>query len=241
MRKQVVLGQWHFTCPGGNWKGLCVILFVLSATFCSCRERDSGKTRADANETMLKNLRGAEPMNAEVRQQRLRAIQIFQNGKRDSEPILVSAALSKAEGDSTIHLFLQTYDEDQDVAGFEITEKRRSPDGTPVEWTERYPAFLFRPAELIFWGNSIPVQIREDGDRKDEQKWAQYEKGEGIDRQKMTRRKYQLETLPPVLVSIPEPSVVDVSVRVYDRAGRESNSMALINSIRDGPYAKRKQ
>jgi len=155
------------------------------------------------------------------------AQEMWQNGKVDREPILISADLTKAEGTEDIYIGLITFDEDTDVIGIGIKEEYINPNNLKTTLTEEYPAFVYRMSPDVDELRLCPVQIRNDSQRKSNQQWEEYIKGEGIDVSTLKNTIRWRQTLPPVWVSIPDPNHTHVQVYIYDKAGNKSKPIKL--------------
>jgi hypothetical protein len=125
------------------------------------------------------------------------------------------------------YLLLDALDEDKDVVGFGIREEYTDVNGLKTVLTEEYPAFAHQMGSEVLPLRLCPVQIRDAGQRKNEQRWGEYVKGEGIDVSNPRATELWRETFAPVWVSNPEPNKVDVYVYVYDKAGHKSDPLKL--------------
>jgi len=159
------------------------------------------------------------------------AQKMWQNGKADLEPILISACLTKAEGRERIYIGLITFDEDTDVIGIGIKEQYIDPNNLKTTLTEEYPAFVYRMSPEVDELRLCPVQIRSNSQRKSTQKWEEYIKGEGIDVSTLKHTERWRETLPPVWVSFPDPNHVHVQVYIFSS---KSRSVALTREAQQG-------
>ncbi len=164
------------------------------------------------------------------------ALSKWQNGRLDSEPILLCAVLVKTIGRETKNLAFYTFDEDKDIVGFSIVEEYVDANGLSTTLTEEYETTgtgPYPPDEAV---QAFPfiVQIRDAGQRKDVQRWNEYLKAESGDvnaaRDLVTAGKTS-PVRPPIWISIPEPNRVDVHVYVYDRQGHKSERIVVRNSI----------
>jgi hypothetical protein len=154
------------------------------------------------------------------------ALSRLRNRVLDPEPILVIALLGRVTA-SGRYLYLETFDEDRDIVGLGIREQYNDANGLKTLLTEEYPAFVHRMSSELLLSRLCPVKIRDGDQRKNEQRWDEYVKGEGIDVNSPRAIERWTETLPLVWISIPEPNKVDVYVYVYDRAGRKSEPFRL--------------
>lgn len=153
------------------------------------------------------------------------------NGVIDSKPLVVGAVLYDVElAPAAVYLYMYIYDEDNDTFGFGVQETRIGEDGVKNMLCEEYPALVYRPPSGVLDLSSVPVHIRNGGERKDEVLWQRYAAGEGMDVARCRKdASYCAETFPPLYVSLPEPNKVDVKVYVYDRAGNKSEPIPLTN------------
>jgi hypothetical protein len=162
----------------------------------------------------------------------------------DPEPILIVATLGKYTGIDRVYLHLLVFDECEDLAGFVVREERHGPSGAPFVFEERYPVLTHLQPPGVADVLSIPVHIRDEHQRKDEERWVDYcdmplpaHAGESIRSEKVPRgspvsgARWE-DTLPPVWISIPEPNNMVVSLYVYDKGGYRSNQVRLLNRLR---------
>jgi len=159
------------------------------------------------------------------------AISQWQNKSVDRKPILLNSGLGDSlEMGESITLLM--FDEDLDIIGFGVKEIFTDTNGSQTVLNEEYPVFVHTkwPEKLAAPVSFLPVQIRNDNQRKDEQKWKKYINGEGIDVNKVQDIKYWRQTLPTAWVSIPDPNNVDVDVYIYDKAGHKSEPIKLLSS-----------
>ncbi len=167
-----------------------------------------------------------------VRQRAELALSRWRNDMVDPEPILFWATHSRPDGRPSGVAF-NFYDEDMDVVGFGVEERHTAPNGTVEILEEEYPVLL----HLGAWNDvlnmfSVPISIRNAGQRVDTQQWARYTASEPFDAHAPKSREAWEATLPPVWVSRSEPNAVEVNVYVYDRAGHRSTPIPLLNSFR---------
>jgi len=197
---------------------LVVVIFLLVIPGCR-RDPLVDALERHKEEAKAKGFREVEE-HCELALSRLR------NRVLDPEPILVMALLGRVTG-SGRYLYLETFDEDRDIVGLGIREEYNDANGLKTLLTEEYPVFVHRMSSELLLSRLCPVKIRDGDQRKDEQRWDEYVKGEGIDVNSPRAIERWTETLPPVWISIPEPNKVDVYVYVYDRAGRKSEPFRL--------------
>jgi len=163
------------------------------------------------------------------------ALSRLRNRVLDPEPILVMPLLGRVTP-SGRYLLLETFDEDRDIVGLGIREEYNDANGLQTLLTEEYPAFVHRMSSELLLSRPCPVKIRDGDQRKNEQRWDEYVKGEGIDVNSPRAIERWTETLPPVWISIPDPNRVDVYVYVYDKAGHKSDLVKLRPPSREGDY-----
>jgi len=145
-----------------------------------------------------------------------KAIAKWKNQTLDPEPILIDARLVTPIGKAETVLALCVSDENKDLAGIGIRES--SPSVAKERWLneEIYPIYHhFSPA--VVSNQMIPVLIRKNGERKDQQRWREY----------MTHG-CASDNIPPILVSFPEPNEIEVWIWLYDKAGNKSEPIKLI-------------
>jgi hypothetical protein len=165
-----------------------------------------------------------------VQQRAKLALSKWRNQTVDPEPILFWAVLGQPVEHPAV-LWLSFFDEDMDVIGFGIEEHYVDANGIRQLLLEEYPVFAYRHLFVVDAPGLVPVDIREAGQQADIERWRSYIKGEGIDVNIPMSREYWKETLPSVLVSVPEPNTVDVNVYLYDRAGHKSGQVKLLSDI----------
>jgi hypothetical protein len=164
------------------------------------------------------------------------ALSKWQNGRLDSEPILLCATLSKTVGRETKNLSFFTFDEDMDIVGFGILEEYTDANGLRTALTEEYDTTgkgPYPPDEPV-QGFGFIVQIRDAGQRKDVQRWNEYLKAKSGDvnaARDLTPAGKTSPVMPPIWISIPESNRVDVYVYVYDRQGHKSDRIRVRNLI----------
>ena len=188
-------------------------------------------------------------MPADAKERIQEAMTKYQNGVRDPEPLLIVAGLSGMESDG-YYIHVWTYDEDEDVLGCIVREEPLRADDGQRMLEEYYPTFIRGPIVGIAGGSSFPGHIRKGHERKDVKAWADYPDTdfERLEKELFAaapkpppsdnpfedpRREHRFQfwedTLPPVWISIPEPNHVKVWVSVYDKAGRKSNEVELLD------------
>ena len=201
---------------------LVVVILVLGISGCKRDGVLSGlkhiKEKAKAKG------RGADEQRVEL------AMSKWQNHTLDPEPILITAGINKPIGYEDMYIGMFTFDEDMDVLGLGIIEDYSDVNGLETTLTEEYPVFVYRMKPEVLDLRLFPVQIRDAGQRKNEKRWNEYIKGEGIDVNDVRRLKHWRETLPPVWVSNPEPNKVNVFVYIYDQEGHKSVPIKLLTS-----------
>ncbi len=201
---------------------LVVVIMVLAIS--GCKRDDVVSGLKHIKEKAKVKGRGADEKRVEV------ALSKWQNRTVDPEPILITAVMNKPTGYEDMYIGMFTFDEDMDVLGLGINEEYTDVNGIKTTVTEEYPVFVHRMKPEVVDLRLFPVQIRYAGQRKNEKRWDEYIKGEGIDVNDVRRLKYWRETLPPVWVSNPEPNKVNVFVYIYDQAGHKSEPIKLLTS-----------
>jgi len=173
----------------------------------------------------------------DLKEQRVElALSKWQNGRLDSEPILLSAALGKPVGRETGRLSFYTFDEDKDIVGFGIVEEYTDSNGSRTTLTEEYETTEKRqyPRDEAVQSFIVRVEIRDAGQRKDEQRWNEYleAKPDDVDaRGDLAPAGETLPAMPPIWISIPEPNHVDVRIYTYDQQGHKSQPFRVVNFI----------
>ena len=122
---------------------------------------------------------------------------------------------------------LLQYDEEKDIVGIGIREESYGTDREKDVLVEEYPVFTYYSSTQILQYRSVPIQFRRSGERKNDQQWQDFLEGKGFDKSLSSAAERFWKTLPPVYVSVPEPSKVDVLVYVYDKGGHKSNPVSL--------------
>lgn len=151
--------------------------------------------------------------NASERKKRLAKEVLLnrENSTVEREPVLIFTGLLISAGKHKNFLAFGLSDEDGDLLGVSIREKRPRSDMSPLVVEEEYPLFMGVPSKAA---NTyvFPVRIRQGNERKDENSWQTYiERGGG-----------SLEDMPPVWISVPESGKIDVELRLYDAAGHKT-------------------
>jgi hypothetical protein len=143
-----------------------------------------------------------------------------QNGRLDSEPVLIAALLVKVKKSGAIYLVLAVSDEDGDLGGIEVEERHLEGGHEPVIIREEYPIFGYGSVRVASF-QSIPVTIRKKGQGKNKEFWKRYQESGVTDG----------ELMPTVWVSIPQPAKVDVQIWIYDHSGGKSGPVTLENRL----------
>ena len=176
---------------------------------------------------------------AEPRQRAQEAVERWDNGTLDPEPILLEAWLQEgrrdeysgrmmyglmgkvsAEAPAVLNLFV--VDEDRDLLGVRIREKYVLPNGIESSYEEIYPAYVGGVDKIAFLGAvCMPAHFRSGNRVKDEQRWQVYvdQAGRDSDSGKIPK--------PPLWITAPDPNAVEVLISVYDRQGHESSPIAV--------------
>jgi hypothetical protein len=217
-----------------------VARWVVLVLFCFCV---LGCGKDPAREIEIKELqqlsqRAWVPPDAKERIHSV--LEVYQDHIRSPQPILIMATLIKSEGRERHELGLLAFDQHKDLAGFVVRETSHDPNGAVIVLEERYPIFAHYPLTVSYHCHLVPVLVRDDHQRKDEKQWAEYL---AIDWDRLVKARVRdrssptfwdslwgvwNDTLPPVWISLPEQGRIEVSVWVFDRAGRESNVVNLL-------------
>jgi hypothetical protein len=228
-------------------KGIALLLAMVALVLFWTKWYDEGQGRQQSRDPELRALQTFfqypwMPVDAKERVEE--AMAKYGNKILDPEPILIAATLAKYAGIDRAYLHLLVFDECEDLAGFVIGEEHHDPRGTPFLCEERYPVLTHLQPPGVADVLSIPVHIRDEHQRKDEERWANYcdkpsptYAGESMGSGKVQRASaasatHWEDTLPPVWISIPDPNSVVVSLHVYDKAGYRSNEVRLLDRLR---------
>ena len=235
MKKMVML----YTCA------IFLIFTLVSAGLTGCQRASPQNTEKDPVINVINKAVKNPRIPPEVRERANIAISQWENRVIDPKPIVINACLLSFEGYDSIDLALTIFAECKDIIGFGIKEVHSSPNSPQdIIVEEVYPVYIHCPLSDIANLWRVPVQIRKGDRRKDEQSWQKYV---NCDYEKLLHDYKQSEeflkhglgdfsslwdaTLPPVLVSIPEPNKIDVWVWVYDKAGNKSEPIKLLDFI----------
>ncbi len=171
-----------------------------------------------------------------MRQRAQLAMSKWQDGVMDPVPFIIDTIMmtrSDEDGGGTT-LVMVIYDEDADYIGCVVEEECVDSNGVTTTLVEKYPVFT----HLSDWGvvefKFIPVLVRDENQRKPEEKWQKYVSTPLQQLRKEYKKRLKKtycswgDTLPPVWVSIPDPNKVYVRLRAYDRAGHQSEQINLV-------------
>ena len=186
----------------------------------------------------------------DLRERSLLAIKKYKNKIIDPQPILLYPCLSQAIGTEKTGLYLEIFDEDMDTLGFIIREEVIDSNNILHTLEEEYPVFFNSPYSNVVITPLIPISVRSNNQKKDEQIWEQflttdyeYLKEEAarlndkwyqffseniLDESLSLKNKWK-ETLPPIWISIPDINDVTVWIQIYDKAGNKSDFIKLID------------
>ncbi|UCG50084.1 MAG: hypothetical protein JSU94_09910 [Phycisphaerales bacterium] len=142
------------------------------------------------------------------------------NDTVDPKPVLVDVHFREPRGGHLVLLAVGVSDEDGDLGGLVVRERHKDQNGQTAIIEEVYPVFAhipFNAAMYFFWR----VKLREAGERKNEEQWQAYIDAGIAD----------IEAMPPVCVSVPQPGKIDVEVWVYDNAGHNTEAVAVANRL----------
>jgi len=216
-------------------------LILLSLTAFGCKRKESYTEKTNSVIYVLNESTKHTKWPISVKKRAEVAMAKWRNGVLDATPILVSASLIKFQGLTKIDLALTVFDEDRDTVGFGIREEYIDFVETPKILEEQYPVYLHCLPLVVADVHLVPTNIRTAYQKRDKKLWKDYL---SLDYEKaykeylQGREPYDVnmypenfweETLPPVLISIPEPNKVDVWVWVYDKAGNKSDPVKLLN------------
>ena len=202
-----------------------LVLLMILPTISSCR-RDGDPVSEDLK-LMIKNYSDELPKFSGEMQRAQLALLKWENGVLDHKPILITGLLTQVIGYDDVYLALITFNEDKDIIGFGIMERCVDENGLKTFLIEEYDAFVHLAIPPVKDLRMVPVQIRNANQRKDNQKWDQYVRSEGIAINEIRNVERWKGTLPPVWVSIPDPNSTDVYIYIYDDSGNKSDPIQL--------------
>ncbi len=242
----IVDRHWFFRILKGAIMGIrsvilikaYVVLFVFTVPGCERRDTDVHglpDRSSDYVEQFL--MRGTQnaPDDSVWKKYRNMALEKWQNGVLDPEPILLGVQLSKSSKDHRPYLTVVTFDEDRDIAGVGVEEQLSDANGRKTEViVEEYSiaAHLNQSDAIdVICTLRVPVQIRDAAQRKDPNAWEQYvahpfDYSTGTERVKRWR-----QDLPPIWISAPKPHAVNIRIYAYDRAGHKSDAVEALNRL----------
>ncbi len=146
----------------------------------------------------------------------------------DPEPILIYAVFVETEyrpPKHPVYLAVGLSDEDGDIAGIGIRERHLQPNGQTMIIEEMYPIFCYGESQRFACILSVPVVIRKEGERKNEQFWQKY----------LERGVFDEKLMPNIWISTPQPGKVDVQVWIYDHSGHNSQPVRLESILSSAP------
>ncbi len=225
---------------------VCTALFMtfLLLAVSGCRKNSSESKDFDPVVYVLGRIIKNPENPVDVKKRAELAMSKWQNDVVDCKPILVNAVLGKPQEIDKVLLAFIIFDEDRDTIGFVIKEEYVDSNGVKTMLEEDYPAYVHCLPFEVADAHWVAVQIRDKYQQKDEQLWSKYV---NTDFEKLVNKyirsddfsiesfypgKFWEDTLPPVLVSIPEPNKVDLWVYVYDKAGNKSEAVKLLDFTR---------
>jgi hypothetical protein len=218
---------------------IVTIAYLVSSIFlaagCERRDSDARVTQEGSSDSvgqfLMRSVQQA-PDGSVWKKYAALALEKWQNGVLDPEPILLGAQLSKSSKDQRPYLAVLTYDEDEDLAGIGVEEQRSDANDLTTEAVvEEYPivAHLNQPDVTRFL--RVPVHIRDSGQRKDPNAWDQYV-AHPLDYRTGTERiERWRQDLPPIWISAPKPHTVNVRIYIYDRAGHRSDAVEVLDRL----------
>jgi len=209
---------------------LLLIGAMLAAGGTGCKHDPALRELNRLKENAIKKGFNVEEQRVEL------ALSKWQNGRLDSEPIMLRAELGKPIRMEIKNLTFFTFDEDKDIVGFGIVEEYVDANGLRTTLTEEYKTTgngPYPPDEAV-QAFAFQVQIRDAGQRKDVQQWNEYLEAKSRDVEagrELPPVGKAWHVMPPIWISIPEPNRVDVYLHVYDRQGHKSERIGVSNSI----------
>jgi len=205
-----------------------LIILVASVTGgCECALQ-----KANDRDTIASELRrlASKPKDPELRRRSAAALSMLENDVMDSRPVLLGAILREYPDGGAAFLRIALYDEDDDAIGICIREEWSAGDIDSKVLIEEYPVLGDEVVPGVFNYILIPVEVRDFGQRKDEEWWQAYVEQEDAGPDSLRESSAQIEA-PFVYVSVPEPNDTAVYVHVYDRAGHRSDPVKVVNGI----------
>lgn len=256
-RSEVAHHQWRETGPitlprrhlgidrtaGRRWKihSLLALVALTVIALAGCRRTKEDAVREYNLKLAAKYLADMpQSASAAVRERAAAACSKLENGIVDEEPALILAELS-AFDDGRAFLQIVCVDEDEDLRGLHVVEEYVDSNGARTIVEEDYPVYVAWALTQIKEICAFLVDVRTEGQRKDEQSWKDYaiETLDDLVRKTVDDRetdylslrdlpeKVGLELIPPICLSVPEPNRVKVLVSAYDRAGNASEPVEL--------------
>ena len=219
------------------------VVVVTATGLAGCRDTEEDRWREHESDLAMKLLesRLESEESGPGASERAKAARLkLQNRVLDEEPILIFVLLLLPDSNQPT-LLSTCLDEDEDLRGLRITEEHMDSNGTKVVLEEDYPVYVAWARTPILDTAAFSVDLRGDGQRKNERLWTEYMVGglddvvrkavdvRPADYMALKRRPDEAtgKAVPPICVSIPEPNRVRVLVSAYDRAGNESESIEL--------------
>jgi len=203
---------------------LCVIVIcAMLLMSCGCAKQEDGTVQE------LERIK-MSMKDAEAKSRIVTALSMRQNNVVDPKPVLIMAGVGGDKEETFLHM--ATYDENVDVIGLGVCEEWNTVDGRRDSLVEEYPVFAAHSLDGVLSYSKVPVELRDSGQRKDEELWRIYAEERGS-KENSLRDSASNGKIPPIYVSIPEPNDTDVFVYVYDRSGHKSDSVRLLNVIRE--------
>jgi hypothetical protein len=138
------------------------------------------------------------------------------SGKYSSSPILLQAALRKADTSDEAMLFMYVWSPQGFVNGFVIRETTIDANGVVKVLEEDYTYLPVRSGSGLVYPKIDPVRIRDRDQRKDEAVWSEY-----------LQHGDPLLPCPDIWISSPIQGTREVEILLYDKAGRKSEPMPV--------------
>ena len=213
---------------------ILLALLAFSSVGCDRVGEDDDKTR-EHDVRALHEFSQASWVPADAKERAQEVLKVYESGAREEKPIVILAIFKELATPTPYHyLRLWVFDQRKDRLGIGVKEEWSDPNGSRVVLEEQYPVCAHLPTNTYQVVN-VPAQIRNGGQRKDEDLWADRV---AMDFDKLVAKTlpngsptqvYQLwkDMLPPLWVSLPSEKA-SVSVYVYDKAGRKSNAVNVV-------------
>jgi len=217
-----------FVHPRVLW-GISLMFVFLPAAILGCKKHDPVSASSDRVVYVIRKAMKNQSWPEDVHQRAASAISHWENGVRDSRPIVILACLTQAVDSEETDFAILVFDEDKDIIGIGVKETHILPSRATEVIDETYPIAIHAPYDFdaIVDLYILPFEVRTGNQHKDEYLWQTY-----VDRKAETFAGLDAKwkhVVPPAWISIPEPNKVDVWVYAYDKAGNKSEPVKLLD------------